>query len=331
MKCYLLLRNNVESGPYSLEQLKAMHLKADDLLWEEGGSTAWKYPAEIDELKAHIPASEKQDTTVKTKSVFVSLPLSFDATTKANISNTMADDKPANIATSGEPQPETRYRRSFDEIKEMYVQRLQQRKKLFTNNPIPFRAPYWIAALFFGVIGGAFIVKQIVDNAEAAVLPANIATATAIPVDPNTDKELPNESTVTLPNDYQNALVTEEVPQNEEPPVAKNVLAKTIKPKNLNKEVRLKSNDYHVGLFGGVKDLKLSLYNNSDYPLDKVRIKVLYLKPNGQTLKEDMLEVKSVPAKGTKTITVPSSNRGVKVEYQVVQVRSNTYQKLLET
>lgn len=312
MKCYLLLRNNEESGPYSPEELKTLHLKADDLLWEEGSSTAWRYPAEIDELKAYVPITGKQTTDIKTRRVFVSMPLSF-ASEKAHNRTQKTKD-------SDEPQLETRYCRSFDDIKETYAQQLQQRKKLFTKKHIPLRTPSWMAAVFFGLIGGAFIVKQIVDNTDNYIAATPVATATAIPVDPNTEIEI---TPAPLPlNNYQNALVTEPATAlSEEPSIAKAVALKAEKPKNLKKAIRLKSNNYHVGLFGGVKDLKLSLYNNSEYPLDKVRIKVLYLKPNGQPLKEDMVEVKAVPAKGSKTISVPSSNRGVKVEYQVVQVR----------
>lgn len=57
---YLLLRNNKQSGPYSLEELKTMGLKAYDLVWSEGKSAAWRYPSEIEELKAFAPAVEEQ-------------------------------------------------------------------------------------------------------------------------------------------------------------------------------------------------------------------------------------------------------------------------------
>ncbi len=57
---YLLLRNNKQSGPYSLEQLKSMGLKAYDLVWVEGKSAAWRYPCEIAELSAFAPVVEEQ-------------------------------------------------------------------------------------------------------------------------------------------------------------------------------------------------------------------------------------------------------------------------------
>ena len=51
MKQYILLRNNLETGPHSLEQLGSIGLFSLDLIWIENESTSWSYPEEIDELK----------------------------------------------------------------------------------------------------------------------------------------------------------------------------------------------------------------------------------------------------------------------------------------
>ena len=60
MDTYLLLRNNKQSGPYSLQQLVSFGLKPYDLVWVEGKSAAWRYPSEVDGLKAYSPATEEQ-------------------------------------------------------------------------------------------------------------------------------------------------------------------------------------------------------------------------------------------------------------------------------
>jgi cytoskeletal protein RodZ len=60
MNSYLLLRDNKESGPYSVAELVAMGIKAYDLVWLEGKSAAWRYPSEVEELKAYAPAVEEQ-------------------------------------------------------------------------------------------------------------------------------------------------------------------------------------------------------------------------------------------------------------------------------
>jgi hypothetical protein len=56
MSTYLLLRNNKESGPFTVEEIKGMPLKSYDLVWVVGKSAAWRYPGEITELKSFAPA-----------------------------------------------------------------------------------------------------------------------------------------------------------------------------------------------------------------------------------------------------------------------------------
>ncbi|MFN2457886.1 MAG: DUF4339 domain-containing protein [Chitinophagaceae bacterium] len=57
-KIYLLLRNNKQTGPHTLEELAQLTLKPSDLIWVEGKSAGWRYPAEIDELKPHLPITD---------------------------------------------------------------------------------------------------------------------------------------------------------------------------------------------------------------------------------------------------------------------------------
>ncbi|MGZ5287263.1 MAG: GYF domain-containing protein, partial [Flavisolibacter sp.] len=86
---FLLLRNNEQTGPYTLEQLLQLNLKPFDLVWEEGRSAAWRYPGEIDSLQAcmmegpellcnslHKEDLSKQESPVTSlpKKVFVSMP-----------------------------------------------------------------------------------------------------------------------------------------------------------------------------------------------------------------------------------------------------------------
>lgn len=60
MNKYLLLRNNKQSGPFTVPEIIAMGIKPYDLVWLEGKSAAWRYPSEIEELKAYAPAVEEQ-------------------------------------------------------------------------------------------------------------------------------------------------------------------------------------------------------------------------------------------------------------------------------
>src|SRR5688572_25064612 len=66
-RIYSLLRNNKQSGPFSLEELLHLNLKKFDLIWVEGKS-GWSYPSEIESLKpflteANTPAANKLHTS----------------------------------------------------------------------------------------------------------------------------------------------------------------------------------------------------------------------------------------------------------------------------
>jgi len=67
MSSYLLLRNNKESGPFTLEEIKVMSLKAYDLIWVVGKSAAWRYPGEIPDLSAFAPPVPEQLTDLYVK------------------------------------------------------------------------------------------------------------------------------------------------------------------------------------------------------------------------------------------------------------------------
>ena len=60
MNKYLLLRDNKQSGPYTVPELIEIGIKPYDLVWLEGKSAAWRYPSEVEELKAFSPAIEEQ-------------------------------------------------------------------------------------------------------------------------------------------------------------------------------------------------------------------------------------------------------------------------------
>jgi hypothetical protein len=62
MSSYLLLRNNKETGPFTIDEIKGMSLKPYDLLWIVGKSAAWRYPGEINEIKSFAPPVPDQVT-----------------------------------------------------------------------------------------------------------------------------------------------------------------------------------------------------------------------------------------------------------------------------
>jgi len=101
MDMYLLLRNNKQSGPYSIEDLKNMGLKAYDLVWSEGKSAAWRYPCELEELSAFAPPVEEQpfDRFYKRPAAVTAA----DATHTAAVAQTSATITQTSAITSDTP------------------------------------------------------------------------------------------------------------------------------------------------------------------------------------------------------------------------------------
>ena len=81
-KIYVLLRNDQQTGPYSLEEIVQFDLKPYDLIWIQGRSAGWYYPQEIAALHPYLgflpkkqpPVSEAKPA-VKTATVAASTPI----------------------------------------------------------------------------------------------------------------------------------------------------------------------------------------------------------------------------------------------------------------
>jgi hypothetical protein len=281
MKKYLLLQDDVQSGPFSLEEIKSKSLQSTDLVWILGVSNGWTYASEIEELAGMV--QDRPGTNAVQSSM-------------ANSSSNK------NIST---PDLKTKYRRSLSDIKEMYVQHLQKADKTK-------KYKFGLAAAAFAILVlGGLLIKKIVDGPkEIEVKVADVNSA-------------PPGAGVTNSENFQNALSKEFVPVEEPKP-------KKPKPKDLKKMVAVETNDYHVRLLGGINDLKLTVQNYSDIILDKVVIKVDYLKPKGGIVNSEEVIARNIKPRESKTVEVPPSSRGVKIKYSVISIHSKEYKSLLE-
>jgi hypothetical protein len=502
MATYLLLRNNKEHGPLSLQHLIQMGLKPYDLIWVQGKSAAWRYSSEIPELKPYSPIVEEQPTNrVIKKPVEIKVTeeiifpeeelkqpdfgklkeeLSFPVETTIKISGPMEKEEISFTSEiSRQPEPliqnarkkkdnwadivfpdevekhpeelsqrpdfvehekyypkktvyvtmprqlhiqkqepvfnihsspvsntheepiamETKYSQPLDEIKEMYVKKLQDRKKQTAKKKF-INASLKKAAILIGVIGiGVFIglaikptgsEKIAFTNTDSLTSPATSTTISNEPVNKpateinkeekqstNTNEEIKNtisdkkivavpvsaqktvaEKNVDLSLEKQDAPVKkssmppkQKVSEEKDLPIAKetspgveitekgerikqtrgnNIFSETKEPnpvpvKSLNEFVTIKSNDYNIVAFGGIRNLQLTVNNDSKYALDNVLVEINYLKPNGLSLKEENIYFKSIAPNGSLTIRVPDTNRGMKVKYKILKVESKEF------
>jgi hypothetical protein len=103
------------------------------------------------------------------------------------------------------------------------------------------------------------------------------------------------------------------------------VPSKKIKKVDLKKQIRLSTNNYKVGLFGGINGLQLTVFNTSPQAVDKVIVAVDYLRPNGAVVQSENVAFSSIKPRGAQTISIPGSNRGVKVRYKILKVFAHDY------
>lgn len=96
---------------------------------------------------------------------------------------------------------------------------------------------------------------------------------------------------------------------------------------NIGSYVNITGNNYHVVALGGIRNLQLTVSNDSKYILDNVAVEVRYLKANGELFKNETVNFKSVAPNGTLTIRMPDTNRGMKVTYKIIKVESKEFRE----
>lgn len=400
MANYLLLRDNKESGPYSLDELLKLGLKAYDLVWIQNKSAAWRYPSEVEELKTFAPAieeqpfdrffkknfeektntvqEEKHEVASSAKTVFVKTPSPKIELPKTEIIVPPLPEKTYQrvktiTVTESPVNAETKFAQPLEEIKEMYVKSLQERKSKAARKSQVIktikRTSVFLYVLALGVLIGLTLYPKVFKKNIAQQQPGDLqssSTLQTIPPVPGSDLPVQQEP---ASNELQQEPLKPSTNQTKEVP-SKPISQKTIvfskkanspnvndkkgidsdqnipaadintqtgertrstrgeanttsvSKEEISKLVSVKSNNYKRGAFGGIHDLQLTVTNDSKYILDNVVVELEYLKPNEKPLKTDNISFHSIAPQGSLTIAIPSSNRGIKVNYKIVKIES---------
>ena len=100
--------------------------------------------------------------------------------------------------------------------------------------------------------------------------------------------------------------------------------AKEAARQNIAKLISVKTNDYKVGMFGGIDDVKVTVYNASEYPVDLVVVDVSYIQSNKKSYKTESLHFKDIAANSSLTLDAPKTNKGIKVKTSLTHISSKT-------
>jgi len=415
MNSYILLRNNKESAPLTVDGLKQMDLKPTDLIWVECQSVCWQHPYEIAELKSlvggvpeyakartvqpledfienipvvieeskvHETIKEKEpERIIEKKSVYVEMPAQ-KKTINENVKPAIAYVKPVadpdlsymqkyGGISNDETKPvenktediNTKYSRPLDEIKEMYVKNLVEKERKQKNKfaiKIPPKAKK--IAVYAGlVLAGALtmyfingrsgkskvIVQQVPQQPvqQTAATPTEIGNeneAAIVPLE-NADNIPATKSISVLSNEERKSPADDQPVSNKkisEKSAEQNIgkdkdeiktqpvneikeakeITKTVPLENISSKLSLNPNNFVVGSFGGIRNLEMTLHNDSKYALNKVTAEINYLNPEGIILKTDNVYFQSIAPGETSTVAVQKTKRGVRITYKIIKI-----------
>src|SRR5688572_7162447 len=340
------------------------------------------------------PVEQKEELKfVPKKSVFVTLPgQKLKATDKAEpeplpmqSSLPKPSPVPPTITITESPEAaEIKYSQPLDEIKEMYVKTLQQRKNKTVRRGILIanlkKAAVIAGLIFLGAAAGVLIKSK--HNSNDNLSSQTLQSTPIIPLSDSATGDITNA------NSKNDNLLLDEQPQEnnqtEEQGLAKNSdeLANnnsqptTIKirketmmspaekkevfndeqtdpgvetdavtgernrkirsghtntddqavsklgKKRLNDLVSVSSNDYKRVAFGGIRNLQLTVTNNSGFELDHVVVELQYLKPSEEPFRTENIRFQAISPNTSATIKVPDTNRGIKVLYKIINIES---------
>jgi hypothetical protein len=389
---YILLRNNSESTPLSLEDLKRIGLLPSDLLWVECQSVCWQHPQEIPELKklltpdeqpANIPVTEDEfekytppvntDTSTPTAKnrIYVKLPSTPTSTTvekeKVPIVTQQTDKSEKITAHKKKMAPEyTQYTTNdilLDQVETIPQSTNKSPKDKTELLESLLYLPKKKIALYGGLLAAGALMMLIIKGTggnEKMKAPPVAVQAELVNTIPTAEpmEETVADSTI-IPESYapQETLITETTPasptksastaptkkqqedkhtkpKNEPTPITtapvvknatptiENIEVKKVLAENIASQLHLKANEYTVAAFGGIRNLKMTLQNDSRHLLEKVSVEIRYLNPEGAVVKTETVDFNSVPAGEAATIAVKKTTRGVKLEYKISKIKT---------
>lgn len=296
MKHYILLRDNEERGPYSLQELKEQLLVSNDLVWIEGESTRWSYAKEVEELNPFITQSPQAKRLLSNpvdlthRTTFVAIPKEISDGT-SSLQYSFCNNPALKIADNTRSAPMEKFR--FEPKKER-------------------ASALIIIALLLFLIGSVFIVKSVIDDRAAKSNVEATLTAQSLPEDETNDESKDAA--------YGHALKTENTQANRIIK-AEDVSGETLK--ELEQMISLTENNDKPGWLQQSKDYEIKIHNNSQsHSIQKLDLLIEYLKPGGQVAHKETFSIFSVAPNKTKLLVIPAAKNRYKIRYRLTGFES---------
>lgn len=91
---------------------------------------------------------------------------------------------------------------------------------------------------------------------------------------------------------------------------------------NITSYVTAERNEYTYSKLGGISNLEITVTNSTDYLIDNVKVKVIYIKDNGEVWDSRTVDFNLINPHTQSTIKMPDTQRGTSIQYEIVSIKS---------
>jgi hypothetical protein len=346
-------------------------------------------PLAGDEFEKYAPPVSRNEKITPRSSVYVTMPgqkvAASQTITNTNVTpSEKKQEKPRSVAapapppvTDDVPEIETKYSQPLDEIKEMYVKTLRDRKTRIARKSFllaNFKRVAVIAGFVLaGLTAGYFLKSVPVVNpgvSQAANLPADLANKMVVPAENERSDQTGaiDKATAIADRNKIDLKVNFDKGLNEEQPskpirIRKETMIKPAERKEFDEKyppqsvevnpqtgertrsvrnvasmdaiekpllktkastladlVTVSTNDYKRVAFGGIRNLQLTVTNNSGHTIDNVIVELVYLRPSEEPLRTENIRFPAIAPNESSTVKIPDTNRGIKITYKLISV-----------
>lgn len=92
---------------------------------------------------------------------------------------------------------------------------------------------------------------------------------------------------------------------------------------NITSYVTAERNEYTFNSLGGIYNLKIAVTNSTDYVIDLVKVKITYIKANGDVWDTRFVDFNMVKPQIKVTKSIEDTERGTSINYEIVSIKSN--------
>lgn len=156
--------------------------------------------------------------------------------------------------------------------------------------------------------------KKLIVTAAALIAAIGISSVALIS---NKNSVANKQSTIT------NAQATDTTEKETATAIIKDDKAKTTR-KNWQQLITAQNSNYGYGVLGGINNLSVIFTNRTDYPLEEVTAKIIYLKANGKPWKTKYISVFNMAPHSERKQSLAKVNRGKSVQIAISKIVSKT-------